>query len=325
LSDKKYKLNAMYGDKDSIIVDMNGIDNFRFAKALEFRDDIIRKIVLKLNILQKNSQYLRFGCSGADESPWHPGGEVFEEMLLSSDDGSGIAQSVSGYIPKDEEYSKSIPLYDKDKIHLNEERIVYSHTAWLKHCKLEDSTSIYMQIYPNYDNIDLLDLIIDIAKQLHLQAYAIQINISKDKIDNNNIQVNGRVLKHKPKRAFNVLQEATEIGLEKQFNISPNSEFYGVGTHYLRYEPEWTEFTNGHQYERRGHIHATIVGNTSNNKVHEVFHLRDIYLSRNTNIQLVLTPISTVYRIYQVYKKENQYYTKSCDKNIDDIITAIKI
>ena len=93
----------------------------------------------------------------------------------------------------------------------------------------------------------------------------------------------------------------------------------------MRYEPEWTEFTNGHQYERRGHIHATIVGNTSNNKVHEVFHLRDIYLSRNTNIQLVLTPISTVYRIYQVYKKENQYYTKSCDKNIDDIITAIKI
>ena len=36
-----------YGDNDSIIIDMNGIDNFRFAKSEIFNDYTIRKIAKK--------------------------------------------------------------------------------------------------------------------------------------------------------------------------------------------------------------------------------------------------------------------------------------
>lgn len=79
---------------------MHGIDNFRYAKALTFRDDIVRKIVLKLGVLDNNSKYLRFGCAGAPEDEFHPGGEVFESMLINSEDGSGVSQSISGYLPK---------------------------------------------------------------------------------------------------------------------------------------------------------------------------------------------------------------------------------
>lgn len=313
------KLNANYGDKDSIIIDMHGIDNFRFAKSLEFRDDTVRKIALKLNVLDKNSKYLRFGCSGAKESKLHPGGEVFEEMVLNGKNASGISQSVSGYLPKESNYSKSISLYDDDKIHLREERIVYSHTAFLRECGVENSNSIYINIEPKEDNTSLLDLITEIASKLNLKSYAIQIYMSSKGVEKHSTKINGRVLKHMPERPFKVLQEATDIGLEQLFELKDTSEFYGVGTHYLRYEPEWKEFTKGHQYERRGHIHCTIVGNKTKD-VHEVFHLRDVYVSKDTKLQLVLTPVDNIYRIYPVYKKESEYYTKSCDKNVDEIM-----
>ena len=297
---------------------MNGIDNFRFAKSLEFRDDVVRKIALKLNVLEKSAKYLRFGCSGAEGSKTHPGGEVFEQMLLNTVDGSGISQSVSGYLPQNEEYSKSISLYDEDEVHLREERIVYSHTAFLKECSIEKSTSIYMNIEPRENNTSLLDLITEIAKKMDLSSYAIQLYMSSKGIDGFETKINGRVLRYKPKEAFKVLREATDIGLEQLFKLEQNAEFYGVGTHYLRYEPEWKEFTNGHQYERRGHIHCTIIGNKNRN-VHEVFHLRDAYVSKDTNLQLVLTPVDNIYRVYPVYQKEGKFYTKSCDNDIDNI------
>ena len=99
---------------------------------------------------------------------------------------------------------------------------------------------------------------------------------------------------------------------------------YGVGTNYLRYEPEWKEFTGGRQYERRGHIHATIVGNIKNNK-HEVFHLRDSFVSPSSEIHLVLTPVDNVYKIYSIYKKNNHYYCKTTDKDINVLIKDIRL
>lgn len=311
-----------YGTEDSVIVDMNGIDNFRFAKSLEFKDEIIRKIVKKLNILEKNKKYLRFGCSGANKIGNHPGGEVFEQMLLDSNDGSGISQSVSGYLPKGQEYSKSISLYGENNDYLREDRIVYSHTAFLKECNFKNSTSLYLNIEVEDDNISLLDLTTEITNKLGLNSYAIQIYMKSKMIHNHCTEINGRVLKHMPQKAFNVLQEATDIGLEKTFRLEENAEFYGAGTNYLRYEPEWKDFTNGHQYERRGHIHCTIIGD-KNKKVHEVFHLRDAYVSKDTYIQIVINPINNIYRIYPVYKKQGIFYTKSCDKNIDNIIQEI--
>lgn len=44
-------LDVNYGNNNSIIVDMNGIDNFRFAKSEVFYDYVIRKIVKKMKLL----------------------------------------------------------------------------------------------------------------------------------------------------------------------------------------------------------------------------------------------------------------------------------
>ena len=49
--DDNLKLNVQYGDKDATIVDMHGIDNFRFAKSLVFNDSTVRKIILKFFLL----------------------------------------------------------------------------------------------------------------------------------------------------------------------------------------------------------------------------------------------------------------------------------
>ena len=88
-----------YGDNNSIIIDMNGIDNFRFAVSEIFNDYTIRKIVRKLKLLQCEGKYLRVGASGARENGDHPGGEVFEYSLLDSNVSNGISQTVSGYLP----------------------------------------------------------------------------------------------------------------------------------------------------------------------------------------------------------------------------------
>ena len=71
-------LEINYGSDNSIIVDMNGIDNFRFAKSEVFNDYVIRKIVKKMKLLDETKKYLRIGASGARECDFHPGGEVFE-------------------------------------------------------------------------------------------------------------------------------------------------------------------------------------------------------------------------------------------------------
>lgn len=320
--DDTLKLEVNYGDNDSFIVDMNGIDNFRFAKALVFNDNEVRKIIMKLGLLDNNKQYFRFGCSGSRENNFHPGGEVFENCIINGKDGSGISQSMSGYLPKNEKYSKKILLFDKNKDYLREERIVYSHTAFLKECNLENSKCIYIKIIPKEFQTSLLDILTELAKTLKLSAYSIQMCIQTTTSSNKDTLIKGRVLKHMPTKPFKALQEATDIGLEQLFSLEKTNTMYGVGTNYYRYEPEWKEFTGGRQYEKRGHIHALIIGN-SNGKSHKVFHLRDVYVSPTSEIQLVLTPIKDVYRIYPIYENNNSYFCKSTNKNIDLLINEI--
>lgn len=319
------KLNVEYGDKDATIVDMHGIDNFRFAKSLVFNDYTVRKLILKLGILDKSKKYFRFGAAGARDCDYHPGGEVYESMLINGKDTSGIAQSVSGFLPNGEEYSKSISLYDKDKEHLREERIVYSHTAILKECESKDRTSIYVKIEAKKDNVSFLDVLNELASKLGLVSYAVQMCIQTNNTDKYVTQVKGRVLRHMPQKPFDVLQDATDIGLEQLFKIDNENIVYGVGTKYNRYEPEWKEFTGGRQYERRGHIHATVVNNNnSSTKKHEVFHLRDAFISPASIIQVVLTPVDTIYRVYPLYKNGDKYFCKATDKNIDTVLQNIR-
>lgn len=317
ITEDNSRLSLEYGDKDSIIVDMHGIDNFRFAKNLVFEDKTVRKIIFNLELLDKNSNYLRIGSTGARESSFHPGGEVLECSEIRGRDLGGISQDISGYLPEGKEYSKAIELADEDGIHLREERIVYLHAAYLKKTPRSKNTNYIVEIEPKKDDVSLLDITSELAQKLDINAYAIQIVVE-------NAKVNGRVLRHMPQRPFKVLQDATDIGLEQLFEVKNNAKFYGFGTYYNRYEPEWAEFTGGRKYERRGHIHATVVDNEEGNDIHEVFHLRDAFVSKDSKIKVVLTPIEDVYKIYPIYKKEGNYYIKVTDKNIDEIIEGTK-
>ena len=189
---KKCNLYLDYGVDGSIIIDMNGIDNFRFAESEVFNDYTIRKIVKKMNLLEEG-EYLRIGASGARENGNHPGGEVFEYSLIQNNKCEGLSQNVSGYLPKNECYSKSIPLFENDKKTLREERIVYSHTAWLKKGNLIDSKSIYMKVRAKRSEESLLDILNQVASELGLNCFSIQIYVKSQK--ENDTEVNGRVLK----------------------------------------------------------------------------------------------------------------------------------
>lgn len=321
----KLKLSLNYGDEQSFIIDMNGIDNFIFAESQVFDDSTIRKIVKKLGLLDDSNQYLRIGASGARPNSIHPGGEVLEYSLINGKDVDGLSQNVSGYLPRDKCYSKSIPLYNEDKKTLREERTVYSHTAWLKECEIKDSRAILINIIAKENKQSLLDILRDIAIELNLKSYSMQIYIKS--LNDYDTEIKGRVLKHIPEHPFKDIPEIVDISYEKLYKLTNLEVMYGMGTKYERYEPEWTEFTDGGIYERRGHIHATIMYNKENElseKKHETFHLRDVFISPKTEVKVIFNPIDTVYRIYPIHKKDKIYICDASKKNIDDVINKIR-
>lgn len=179
-NDKKQSLYLDYGAEGSIIIDMNGIDNFRFAESEVFNDYTIRKIVKKMNLLAEG-EYLRIGASGARKNGNHPGGEVFEYSLIQNNKCDGLSQNVSGYLPQNECYSRSIPLFEDDEKTLREERIVYSHTAWLKKGDFTDSKSVYMKVRPKKSEESLLDILNQAASELGINCFSIQIFVKPQK------------------------------------------------------------------------------------------------------------------------------------------------
>ena len=98
--------------------------------------------------------------------------------------------------------------------------------------------------------------------------------------------------------------------------ISQPTEY---GTLYNRFEPEWREFTKGRQYEKRGHYHAKINGDYLEN-VHEVFHVRDVFLNKEQCVEISIYPASKTYRIIPITKKGNEYITCSFEKNINKYV-----
>ena len=118
---------------------------------------------------------------------------------------------------------------------------------------------------------------------------------------------------------FKELQEATDIAVEKEFLMPKCSTFLMYGTLYNRFEPEWREFTKGRQYEKRGHYHAKINGDYLEN-VHEVFHVRDVFLNKEQCVEISIYPASKTYRIIPITKKGNEYITCSFEKNINKYV-----
>lgn len=322
-TNNKTNLSTEFGAEDSIIIDMNGIDNFRFAKSVVFNDFTVRKIVKKMKLLN-DYDYLRIGASGAQKNGSHPGGEVFEYSLINGKTLDGLSQNVSGYLPTNKSFSKSIPLYDEDKKTLREQRIVYSHTAWLRKVDKIDSRGIHFSVKAVNKEESLLDILNTAAEKFNLKCFSFQIYI-KSTDDEGNTKIIGRVLKHKPNRAFKDIPDVVKISYEKTFVLQKSEIMYAVGTKYERYEPEWKEFTNGGRYERRGHLHATILKNKNNNKKHETFHLRDAFISPNTEVEIILNPVDTIFRIYPIHKENDIFICDASEKPINDVVKNIRL
>ena len=298
------------------IVDMNGIDNFITSKSLVFSDATIRKLML-VHLYLRGKNYYRFGVSGSRPSPAHPGGEVVELQELDYSTNTGVSNSISGCMDLPEnEFSKAIPL-SEDGFQLREERTVYSHTAWIE--KEENNAPIKIEVSPQNDDQSLLMLLYDLCKSMNLDATGIAIKFSGC----SGIKVKGRVLKHIPDKAFKVLQEATDIAVEKEFILPCESQMHLYGTLYKRFEPEWKEFTGGRQYEKRGHFHSFILGDNLEN-VHEVFHVREILVDKSVSITLEIYPANKIYRIYQVNYIDGKYRISSSNKEIVEHAESFK-
>jgi hypothetical protein len=295
-------------NKQNFIVDMNGIDNFITSKAMIFKDSHIRKIVAANFDEVGRSSYLRFGVAGARPNNFHPGGEVVEFQELDFVENTGKSKSVSGYLrDKGENYSSAIML-SEDGINLRDERTVYSHSAWINN---EKKTPLIINAVANNDEVSVLDLIYDYCCENKKSGAAIKLELDGD----DSIKIKGRVLKHIPERAFTELQEATDIAVEQEFVLPPNSKMEMYGTLYKRFEPEWKEFTNGRQYERRGHYHAVILDNETE-ELHEVFHVREMLIKKGCRITIEMFPIDRVYRIYPIEKDGEKYKIISSNKDI---------
>lgn len=77
---------------------------------------------------------------------------------------------------------------------------------------------------------------------------------------------------------------------------------------------------------RRVQIHGTIISSIkTKNKKHETFHLRDVFISPTSDVEIVLTPIDTIYRIYPIHLQNNIYICDASKKAIDEVINNIKM
>lgn len=135
--------------------------------------------------------------------------------------------------------------------------------------------------------------------------------------DFNNVK--GRVLKRKPKKKFSGLEDATEIGNEKKFKLEKGQKLLVVGTYYNRKDADWFDFTKGREYEKKGHYHARMLQGCSDFQ-HEVFHLRELSIPKNTVVPFIITPISQIIKITPVEEKDGVYFCSVTGKSLNTLI-----
>ncbi|MBE1556985.1 hypothetical protein H4683_004111 [Filibacter limicola] len=77
------------------------------------------------------------------------------------------------------------------------------------------------------------------------------------------------------------------------------------------------------EYENKGHYHARIINNVTENQ-HEVFHLRELNIEKNNNVELIITPINHIVKITPLEETEGKYSCKVTNKSIDELIDEFK-
>jgi hypothetical protein len=311
-----FRNHLNYGNNDSFIVDMQGISSLLYARSKVFSDQTTRAILLELQYLKPKITYLRIGASGSPANKDHPGGEVLEESFIYGNNGSGLSQTKSGYLSKKLLFSKKISLHEPDRETLREERALYSHTAWLTPVKKQQNNNIYLHITITSSNINFLELLDLLVKQYNIKAYALQMFI-KPKDDYQALPlIVGRVLKHLPQSPILTLEQAKNIASEQTFPLYSKQAAVFYGTNYHRIEKEWEQFRGGKRYEPFGHIHGMIIANKQRDDQHNLFHLRQLFLTPDTLCHIILTPIKQIIKIEPVSIKKNRITNTITGKQI---------
>lgn len=303
------KYNAQFGGLDSFVVDMQGIHSFLYARSKVFSDKITRLILEKLGFLKCSTTCLRIGASGSPKNDMHPGGEVLEYSLIDNN-GGGVSQTHSGFLPKGAIFSKSISLKDPKGKFLREERALYSHTAFLSMNKKKQSENLYLDLQVKAGKINILEELDFFIRARNIRAYSIQIIVSLRSNETSKDIIVGRVLKNLPRSAIKNLSQAAEIASEQSFELHPGQYALFFGTNYKRVYKDWEDFREGRPYEPYGHIHGGIITNEEKNDQHNIFHLRKLFLSPEVECKVIITPIHRILTIEPVKLEKGRIISK---------------
>lgn len=309
LLDAEIKRNSEYGGEGSMIVDMQGIHSFLFARSKVFNDSVARSILVSLKYLAPDTKYLRIGASGSPSSSHHPGGEVLEYSFIQSN-GGGASQTQSGHLPTGNSYSRKLPLNNPDNRTLREERALYSHTAFLSANQRRIDLSLILNIEACTEHINVHEVVEMIVRKKNIQAYSIQIGVRAGSTIASAPVIVGRVLKRLPVKKITTLRQASGIASEQTFKLYPHQEAILYGTNYRREYKDWEKFREGKRYEVYGHIHGKLITKKQRENQHNVFHLRQLFINPGSQCQIILTPIRKIVAIEPVVIKGDDLVSK---------------
>ncbi len=319
------KSMAAYDDKGSILVDMQGISSLIFARAIPFPDATVRKLLIKTGLLKSHVDYFRIGVAGGQPDKTCPSGEVVECSFVSGRNGGGISKSHVGFLAYGDDFSKTASLLNGVSGHMTENRLVYSQTAWLGKGKNEEKRALYIKPSVQGGTNSFFDFLNTATASLGIKACALQVVLTAHDKDGQDTVITGRVGKRQDARSWKSLEDATSAGVEKSFALCHGQTLIGFGTKFNRCEPDWTLLSNGRAYERRGHIHATIIGPNANHPQHKTFHLRDIAFSKESDVSVAITPISDTYRIYPLEESPSGLRCKASHRPISTLVNRCEV
>jgi len=305
------------GDPSPFLLDMQGIGSLVHGRGLHFSDRQLRSLMLARGLLDQGYTYMKLGVSGAPLTPGPGGGEVLECAILSGRDGSGSSASVCGYIAAGEPYGSSIPLAAPNSHEESVERTAYSQSVWVPQVRPERERTLDLELRATENGASLLDAISTICDELGIRACGIQLCVSGGEQPPKGT-VMGRVQVPEAPSGWQSLEDAAASGIEREFCLSAGQALYAVGTRYQRWEPEWTELT-GRPYERRGHLHATIMGTQADWGQHRTFHLRDVRLGNDDVAHVQIYVAEFVHRIFPLELRGAEWVCRSSLRSVEQL------
>lgn len=305
-----------YGTSGSSLVDMKGIRNLVFAKALHFSDETIRQLLVACDALSPDHTYLYVGLGGASPEGAYAAGEYLQLSILNGRRGGGFGLGLRGHVLHGSEYGTTSLLGEGMRV-LPDERLAYSQMALLKQQPGYHDFPSSFEIVSHEASASLLDALTEALDRLKVQACSLTILVSGTQ--SKPISVLGRVTKGNNPVPWNKIEDATESAIDQRFLLGPNQTLVGFGNKIRRQEPDWHRLTGGREYQARGHIHATLVGDSPAWPQHTTFHLKDIFLPTGAVAYVGIVPVERALRIFPLSTEGGRLTCEATGRPIEQL------